>query len=82
MGWARIKAHWQQVRGRWLMRWGRWTDDPLDVIEGRRALLLGRLQESYGATPEEAEQQVQVWECQSDPERRPMAQPATRPTSG
>jgi len=44
------------------MKWGELTDDQLDVIEGRRDLLLGKLQEAYGISEEEAERQVREWE--------------------
>ena len=62
MNWDAIKGNWTQLRGRILMQWGKLTDDQLDVIEGRRELLLGKLQEAYGMTAEEAERQVCDWE--------------------
>jgi uncharacterized protein YjbJ (UPF0337 family) len=77
MGWASIKANWRQACGRLRMRWGRWTDDQLEVIEGRRELLLGRLQEAYGATAEEAERQVRAWEGQSSPDEGTGSDPSS-----
>ncbi|HWJ05935.1 MAG TPA: CsbD family protein [Steroidobacteraceae bacterium] len=62
MNWERFKANWTQLRGHVRVQWGRLTDDQLDVIEGRRDLLLGKLQEAYGVTAEEAERQVSAWE--------------------
>lgn len=62
MDWATIKANWTQLRGRVRMQWGRLSDDQLGVIEGRRELLLGQLQEAYGITADEAERQVVEWE--------------------
>jgi Uncharacterized protein conserved in bacteria len=62
MNWERFKANWTQLRGHVRMQWGRLTDDQLDVIEGRRDLLLGKLQEAYGVTAEEADRQVSAWE--------------------
>jgi uncharacterized protein YjbJ (UPF0337 family) len=44
------------------MQWGKLTEDQLDVIEGRRELLLGKLQETYGISAEEADDQVRRWE--------------------
>jgi len=68
------------------MKWGELTDDQLDVIEGRRDLLLGKLQEAYGISEEEAERQVREWEgaafgdddsLESDPtHRRAVSSPA------
>ena len=57
-----LKGNWTQLRGRIRIQWGKLTDDQLDVIEGRRDLLLGKLQESYGVTEEEADRQVTAWE--------------------
>lgn len=62
MNWERLLGNWTQLRGRIRMQWGKLTDDQLDVIEGRRDLLLGKLQEAYGVTEAEADQQVKAWE--------------------
>lgn len=62
MNWESIKGNWTQLRGRVRMQWGKLTDDQLDVIEGRRDVLLGKLQEAYGVTEDEADRQVQAWE--------------------
>jgi len=62
MNWEIFKGNWTQLRGRVRMQWGKLTDDQLDVIEGRREVLLGKLQEAYGVTEEEADRQVRSWE--------------------
>jgi uncharacterized protein YjbJ (UPF0337 family) len=62
MNWETLRGNWTRLRGRIRMQWGQLTDDQLDVIEGRRDLLLGRLQEAYGVTEEEADRQVKAWE--------------------
>ena len=49
------------------MQWGRLSDDTLGIIEGRRQLLLGQLQEMYGVSAEEAELQVAEWERRGSP---------------
>jgi uncharacterized protein YjbJ (UPF0337 family) len=41
------------------LRNGRPTDDDVHVIEGKRDQLVGRIQESYGITKDEAEKQVE-----------------------
>jgi uncharacterized protein YjbJ (UPF0337 family) len=58
MSWESIKGNWTELRGRIRMRWGRLTDDYLEVIEGRREVLLGQLQHAYGMTAEQAERQL------------------------
>jgi uncharacterized protein YjbJ (UPF0337 family) len=62
MTWDALKADWTQLRGRIRMQWGKLTDDQLNVIEGRREVLLGKLQDAYGITAEEADRQVSKWE--------------------
>jgi uncharacterized protein YjbJ (UPF0337 family) len=57
-----LKGNWTQLRGHIRMQWGKLTDDQLNVIEGRREVLLGKLQEAYGISAEEAERQVREWE--------------------
>jgi uncharacterized protein YjbJ (UPF0337 family) len=64
-----VKANWTQARARLRVQWGKLTDDQLDVIEGRRELLLAQLQQSYGVTAAEAESQLEAWEREEDPER-------------
>jgi uncharacterized protein YjbJ (UPF0337 family) len=43
-------------------QWGKLTDDHLDTIAGRRDQLAGQIQEQYGITKEEAEEQISNWE--------------------
>jgi uncharacterized protein YjbJ (UPF0337 family) len=62
MSWDRISGNWTQWKGRVRERWGKLTDDQLDVVAGRRDQLLGRIQELYGLTKEEAERQMRNWE--------------------
>ena len=53
-----IKGNWKQIRGRARVWWGKLTDDDLDVIDGNRDQLIGKLQERYGYTKERAAQEV------------------------
>jgi len=43
-------------------KWGKLTDDDLDVVDGKREELVGRVQELYGIAKEEAEKQVKEFE--------------------
>ncbi|HSI46331.1 MAG TPA: CsbD family protein, partial [Methylophilus sp.] len=38
------------------------TNDDLDVIEGKREQVVGKIQERYGITKDEAEKQINTWE--------------------
>lgn len=59
---AQIEGNWLQLKGKIKKQWGKLTDDDLDVIEGERDLLAGKIQEVYGVTQEEAQRQVRDWE--------------------
>lgn len=54
-----IKGKWEQLKGGVQKQWGKLTDDDLDVIEGDAKILVGKIQERYGITKEEAEKQVE-----------------------
>ncbi len=51
----------RQLRGQARERWGRLTDDDLDQIQGRWNILIGKLQEKYGYSRQNAEEQVSEW---------------------
>ncbi len=54
MNWDQIEGKWKEFRGQVQANWGDLTDDDLDVINGRRTELEGRLQKRYGYAKEEA----------------------------
>jgi len=53
-----LSGKWKQVRGKAKEWWGKLTDDDLDKIQGKRDLLVGKIQERYGHTKDKAEQEV------------------------
>jgi uncharacterized protein YjbJ (UPF0337 family) len=54
-----LKGKWKQIKGNVKRSWGRLTDDEMDVIEGDRDRLVGKLQEHYGYSRQEAERAVE-----------------------
>lgn len=62
MNWDQIKGKWQQAKGQAQQKWGKLTDDDLDVVNGRREELVGKVQERYGIAREEADRQVSDFE--------------------
>jgi len=54
-----LKGQWSQLKGRVRQEWGRFTNDDVARIDGDREILLGRLQELYGRTREEAEEELE-----------------------
>lgn len=56
-----LKGKWKQLKGEVKQQWGRLTDDDLSRIEGNRDELVGRIQERYGYSREEAEREVEEY---------------------
>ncbi len=61
MDWNQVQGQWKQIKGKAKIKWGKLTDDEIDVIEGRRDQLIGKIQQRYGVKKEEAERQVDDW---------------------
>ena len=61
MNWDQVEGKWKEFRGQVQANWGDLTDDDLDVINGRRTELEGRLQKRYGYAKEEAKAEVDTW---------------------
>ncbi|MGB3620906.1 CsbD family protein [Ketobacter sp. MCCC 1A13808] len=53
-----IEGKWKQLKGKVKENWGELTDDDLDVAEGKRDYLIGKIQSRYGKSKEEAKQEV------------------------
>ncbi len=65
MNWDIVEGNWKQFKGKVKAQWGKLTDDHLDVIAGKRDVLAGNIQESYGITKDEAEQQIKDFEARN-----------------
>ncbi|NJO12473.1 MAG: CsbD family protein [Gammaproteobacteria bacterium] len=66
MNWERIEGDWMQFKGHVKKQWGKLTDDQVDVINGQREVLSGKLREAYGIGKDEAERQIDDWEKSLD----------------
>jgi uncharacterized protein YjbJ (UPF0337 family) len=62
MNWDQIAGNWKQFKGHVKEKWGKLTDDDLGVIEGKKDQLVGRLQERYGYSKEQAEKELKIWD--------------------
>jgi uncharacterized protein YjbJ (UPF0337 family) len=58
-----LAGDWKQIKGKVREQWGKLTDDDLDVAEGRRDQLVGKIQEHYGLAKDVAEKQVKEFEA-------------------
>jgi uncharacterized protein YjbJ (UPF0337 family) len=61
MNWDQVEGKWKQLKGVARQKWGKLTDDDLDVINGKQEELVGKLQERYGYTKEQAQKNIEDW---------------------
>ena len=66
MNWDVIEGKWKQVKGDVRAKWGKLTDDDLDVIAGNKDKFLGKLQERYGMSKDQAERDLDTWRSSLD----------------
>ena len=52
----------KEKRSTWYEHWGKFSDDELDIVEGRRELLVNKLQTKLGISREEADRRYQEFE--------------------
>jgi uncharacterized protein YjbJ (UPF0337 family) len=53
-----FEGNWRQFQGQVKQTWGKLTDDDMTYIEGSRDKLIGKLQERYGWTREQANKEI------------------------
>ncbi len=58
MNWDVLKGQWKQLTGKLKAKWGKLTDDDLTLIGGKKDELLGKLQERYGYSKDQAEKEA------------------------
>jgi uncharacterized protein YjbJ (UPF0337 family) len=61
MNWDQIEGKWMQVKSIAKQRFGKLTDDDLTQISGKREKLIGKLQERYGYSKDEAQRHSDEW---------------------
>ncbi len=61
MDWDRIEGNWKQFKGKAKQQWGLFTDDDMNMMNGRRDELEGRLQERYGYGKDRVRNEVDNW---------------------
>ena len=54
-----LAGKWKQMRGEVKTWWGKLSDDDFDRISGQKDKLVGLIQERYGYTREQAEQEIE-----------------------
>lgn len=66
MEWTNAAAEWSNFRGVVRTNWRRLTDVDLAGISGDRARLATRIQERYGLSNAQAEQQIRTFEARCE----------------
>ena len=61
MNWDIVQGNWTQWKGRLKEKWGDLTDDDIQVLDGKKDQIAGKLQERYGIARDEAEKQLDEW---------------------
>jgi uncharacterized protein YjbJ (UPF0337 family) len=56
-----FKGQWMQLQGKVRQQWGKLTDDEVDEMRGDAEMLIGKIQERYGRSRDEAEREVSRW---------------------
>lgn len=56
-----LEGNWRQLKGRIKQEWGDLTDHEVEQVEGSRDVLVGKIQERYGRSRQEAEEEVADW---------------------
>jgi len=63
LNWDRIENNWRRFKVAAKQRWDKLSEQQLDAIAGRRGVLAGRIQETYGMTREDTERQLADWQA-------------------
>jgi len=58
MNWDRLEGSWKEYKGKVKEKWRKLTESDLDVINGKREQLVGRIQHHYGIAKDMAERQT------------------------
>jgi uncharacterized protein YjbJ (UPF0337 family) len=61
-----FKGQWMQLKGQLRRQWGKLTDDEVDQIQGNAEVLIGKLQERYGYSRQQAEQELERWDVERE----------------
>ena len=56
-----FEGKWKQLKGSVKQQWGKLTDDDVSVLSGKKDELVGKLQERYGITKEQALKEADDW---------------------
>jgi uncharacterized protein YjbJ (UPF0337 family) len=73
MDWNHVEGMWQLAKDKVQEKWGKLTEDDLDLIDGRRDRLEGKIQQRYGFATDHVRKEVDDWvrwQVPTSPQRR------------
>jgi uncharacterized protein YjbJ (UPF0337 family) len=73
-----FEGKWKQLKGSVKQRWGKLTDNDITTLSGKKDELVGKIQERYGITREQAEKEADEWASASANEMRQEARTASK----
>jgi len=79
MNWDTVEGNWKQLKGKAREQWGKLTDSDFEQIAGKKDQLIGRIQERYGISKDEAQKQADEWVKVQAVDDREKTRTATRP---
>jgi uncharacterized protein YjbJ (UPF0337 family) len=53
-----LKGKWHQIKGKFRERWSKITDDEWQQVQGNKEKIIGKIQEKYGISKDQAEKEV------------------------
>jgi len=59
--WSEIETHWQLLQPRVRRHWFRLSQGDVEAVDGKRDILIRRLQDRYGFSPQQADREVEAW---------------------
>lgn len=78
MNWDQLRGEMKQVGGKLKEKWAKLTDDDLLLLDGKKDVFLGKLQERTGLAKAEAEKQLDALITAVDAATKPAAPKPTR----
>lgn len=58
-----LKGKWHEYKGKIKEKWGKLTDNDITEINGKREILLGKIEQRYGYEKAKAEQELKNFEA-------------------
>ena len=62
MNWVRLEGSLREMTGRIKQHWGRLVSDNETETDGQHDELVGKIQQTYGISRDEAERQINDWD--------------------